>query len=78
MRIKLANQYKWIKQLREEDYKYVIMPKGSKKKFLATKAYKQKKDGNFYQKDIFDEYTLEKDEEWIPGKDARGVFIRIK
>lgn len=73
----IAEKFNWINQLIKEDYKFMIMPKGKQKVFYATKETKQKKNGDFYSSAKFDEYRLEKDEEWIPGKDMKGVFIKI-
>ena len=70
-------EFKWIKSLKRKGYKFMIMPKGNKKEFFATKVEKRKKNGMFYAEDQFDVFRLEEGEQWIPGSDARGVVIKL-
>ena len=72
-----SNEFKWIEMLKSEGYTYMIMPSSCRKKFYATKATKRMKNGKFYANDQFDEYTLEPEESWIPGSDAKGVYIKL-
>lgn len=64
----------WINELKQKGYKYLVMPKRNKKSFFATKAV-QKKDGSFKDTANFDEYQLDKDEEWPFDK---NVFINLQ
>jgi len=68
--------YSWLNDLVDSGYKYIIMPKRNSRSFYATKA-SQKKDGSFRDNSNFDLYTLEDGEEWIPGVDAKGLFISL-
>lgn len=75
---KYSEEFRWIENLKKNKYTFMIMPKGNSKKFYATKSA-PKKNGNVslnaYNK--WDEYILDKDEKWIPGSDAKNVFIKL-
>ena len=66
----------WLKDLQDEGYQYIIMPKKNKSEFYATKA-NQKKDGTFRDTAKFDVFKLENSDEWIGGKDTKGVFLHL-
>ena len=70
------SKYGWLKDLYDEGYQYIMMPKRLRKEFWATKA-DQKKDGTFRDTAKFDIFRLEGDEEWIPGEYTKNVYIRI-
>lgn len=70
-------EFEWINSLKNEGYKYMIMPKGKSKLFYATKSDKRMQNGKFYANEEFDEYKLEKGESWIPGKESKGCYIRL-
>ena len=66
-----SKEFNWIKDLQSQGYKNMIMPKGGRKKFYATKIK------SYSDASKFDEFVLEDNEKWIPGSDARGVMIRL-
>lgn len=70
-------EFNWINDLKNEGYKYMIMPKGKSKKFYATKSDDRMKNGKFYAAAEFDEFALNKGESWIPGKDSKNVYIKL-
>lgn len=71
-------EFKWIKDLQKNGYTFMIMPKGASKKFYATKSAPKKNGTPSLKADHkWDEYKLEKDEKWIPGRDSKGVFIKL-
>lgn len=77
-KVKYREEFNWIKDLKKNEYTFMIMPKGNSKKFYATKAAPKKNGTPSLNAGIkWDEYTLEQDEKWIPGKDAKNVFIRL-
>lgn len=67
--------FNWIKDLQKDGFTYIFMKKGSSKVFYATKA--TMKNGDFDDEDLFYEFRLDKNEKWIPGVDAKNVFIAI-
>ena len=69
-------RFSWIDELKSKGYQYIFMPKRNKSEFYATKT-NQKKDGSFRDNSNFDVFRLSKTEEWIPGNDTKGVFIRL-
>ena len=73
-----SEEFEWIKELQKNGYTFMIMPKGVSKKFYATKK-PPKKNGlpSLNAEFKWDEYKLDKDEKWIPGRDSKGVFIKI-
>lgn len=76
-RIKVNKEkYGWLKDLYDKGYQYVVIPKKNKKEFYATKA-NQKKNGTFRDTAKFDTMKLTGTDEWIPGSDAKGVFIKL-
>lgn len=75
--MKYKKEFEWIANLKSNGYKYIVMPKGKSKKFYATKSDKRMKNGKFYANEEFDEYALNKEELWIPGKDTKGVYIKL-
>ncbi len=64
---------KFINDLKEKGYLWIIMPKRNRKRFYATKE-DIGPDGKFKDDDKFDEYSLEKDETWDLEK---GQWFRI-
>lgn len=71
------DEFKWILDLKEKGYHFMIMPKNRSKSFYASKTPKQKKNGEFHFSSAWDEYRLEKNEQWIPGDDTKNVYIRL-
>ena len=74
--MKVASEFSWLKDLKDDGYQYIIMPKKNKKTFFATKA-NQKKDGTFRNDAKFIEVLLNKEDKWLPGDDSKNVFIRL-
>lgn len=68
--------FSWLKNLHDEGYQYIVMPKKNRTEFYATKA-NQKKDGTFRDTAKFDVMKLNGSDEWIPGSDSKGVFIKL-
>lgn len=68
--------YSWINELIDKGYKYIIMPKKNSRSFWATKS-NQTKDGSFRVNSSFDMYNLLDGEEWIPGDDTKGLYIKL-
>lgn len=66
-------EFQWINNLIDDGYVYMTMPKKGRKKFYATKSK------TLDDKADFDEFVLDKasGESWIPGKDTKGVFIKL-
>lgn len=75
--MKYKNEFNWIKELKKDGYKFMIMPKRMQKTFFATKELKRKKNGDFYSTAKFDEFKLENNNLWIPGSDAKGLYIAL-
>lgn len=75
-KVKVSNNFAWLKDLQDQEYKYIIMPKKNRTEFYATKA-NQKKDGTFRDTAKFDVMKLVDLDEWIPGNDSKGVFIHL-
>lgn len=75
--MKYKNEFKWIKDLQKNGYNYMIMPKNRQRSFYASKTVNKTKAGEFYKTSIWDEFKLESGEEWIPGKDTKGGFIKL-
>ena len=73
----LKQEFSWITEMKDNGYAYMIMPKGKSKVFYATKDDKRMKNGKFYAGSKWDEYRLEKEDQWIPGKDTKNVFIKL-
>lgn len=69
-------KFSWLSDLHKDGYQYVVMPKKNRTEFYATKA-NQKKDGTFRDAAKFDVMKLEGSDEWIPGSDSKGVFIKL-
>lgn len=69
-------KFSWLNDLHKDGYQYVVMPKKNRTEFYATKA-NQKKDGTFRDTAKFDVMKLEGSDEWIPGSDSKGVFIKL-
>ena len=63
----------FVQDLKEKGYLWIIMPKKNRKRFLATKA-DIGPNGQFKDDDIFDEYSLDKNETWDLEK---GQWFRI-
>lgn len=63
----------FVNDLKEKGYLWIIMPKRNRKRFLATKA-DIGPDGKFKDDDLFDEYSLEKNDTWDLEK---GQWFRI-
>lgn len=75
--MELKEEFKWINELKDQGYQYMIMKPRSKSVVYATKC-DQLKNGSFRANSLFDEFQLDKENEsWIPGHDTRGVFIRL-
>lgn len=72
----LSERTSWVDELRDAGYKYIIMPTRKSRTFYATKA-EQKKNGEFRLTASFDEFNLNKNEDWVGDKTSRGVFIRL-
>ena len=69
-------KFSGLKDLYDDGYQYIVMPKKNRSEFFATKA-NQKKDGSFRDASKFDSFKLEGEEEWIPSPDSKGVFIKL-
>ena len=69
-------KFGWFKTLYDDGYQYIVMPKKNRTEFYATKA-NQKKDGTFRDTAKFDVMKLDGSDEWIPGSDSKGVFIKL-
>lgn len=67
----------WINDLQTEGYNYIIMPKGSRKKFYATKGNMLKTRVDFRDSVEFDEFKFEENEIWPFGSEAKGIFINL-
>ena len=67
----------WLKDLQNEGYKYMIMPKGSRKKFYATKGDMLKTRVDFRDNVEFGEFKLEENDIWPFGSEAKGIFINL-
>ena len=67
----------WLTDLQNEGYNYLIMPKGSRKKFYATKGNMLKTRVDFRDSVEFDEYMLEDGDIWPLGPEGKGVFINL-
>lgn len=63
----------FVQDLKEKGYLWIIMPKRNRKRFFATKA-DIGPDGQFKDDDVFDEYSLEKNDTWDLEK---GQWFRI-
>ncbi len=63
----------FVNDLKEKGYLWIIMPKRNRKRFFATKA-DIGPDGQFKDDDVFDEYSLEKNDTWDLEK---GQWFRI-
>lgn len=72
----IKEMFGWLKDLQDEGYQYIIMPKKNKTEFFATKA-NQKKDGSFRDTAKFDVFKLDKEDEWVGGRDSKGIFIHL-
>ena len=70
-----SREYNWIEDLKDNGYKYIIMPKRRSRSFFATKA-DQTKTGTFRSNSVFDEFILNENEQWIPG-DSKNVYINL-
>ena len=71
-----VEKYGWLKDLYDNGYSYIMMPKKNRKEFFATKS-QQKKDGTFRDSAKFDIMRLDKNEEWIPGDDTKNIYIHL-